>query len=101
MLFPRLLLRAYMRVRMWWLFLTVLFASNLVFAQTRAPIPTLTTDDVVGARPTTPAPAAPAKEDGKSTSATEKSAPKEAASSPTAKRLMTRRKKLRRIGTSG
>ena len=85
MLFPRLLLRTSMRLRMWWLFLTVLFTSNLVFAQARAPIPTLTTDDVVGARPTTPAPVLPGKEDSKNTSAADKSVAKEAASSTPAK----------------
>lgn len=85
MLFPRLLLRTSMRLRMWWPFLTVLFASNLVFAQARAPIPTLTTDDVAGARPTTPAPAAPVKADNKKTLTTDKSAPQDAASSEPAK----------------
>jgi chromosome segregation ATPase len=70
---------------MWCLLLTLLFASPLVLAQARAPLPTLTTDDVVGARPTTPAPAVPAKEDSKKVSPADKSAVKEVASSAPAK----------------
>lgn len=81
MLFPHLLLRTSMKLQMQWLFLVAfcLFLSPLALAQTRPPTPTLTTDDVIGARPMTPAPAA--KEDGKPVAATEKPATKEATSS--------------------
>jgi chromosome segregation ATPase len=44
-----------------------LFAT-VVAAQTRAPIPTLTTDDVVGTKPSVPAPPLPAKDAGKDVS---------------------------------
>jgi chromosome segregation ATPase len=69
MLFPRLLLQAFMKLRIWLLSLTVfgLFTSVAV-AQSRAPLPTLTTDDVIGSKPAPPAPSATAKEAGKTSS---------------------------------
>ncbi len=81
MLFPRLLLRTSMRLRLPLLFLAVLLTAHLVFAQARAPIPTLTTDDVIGAKPLAPTPAATAKEEGKSTAAANKPALQKAAAS--------------------
>lgn len=59
MLFPRLLLRTSMTIRMQSLFGISFFLLMIALAsaQPKAPVPTLTTDDVVGSKPFAPAPA--------------------------------------------
>lgn len=82
MLFPRLPLRTLLRTLMTLRFrlllfvVLLLFGASLVIAQPQKPIPTLTSDDVIGAKSATPAVAPPAKEDQKDPS--EKAASKDA-----------------------
>lgn len=83
MLFPRLLLRTPMMTRLRYPFFVSLFlllATNLA-AQSKAPIPTLTTDDVIGARPTAPGTSSPVNDAAKPPA--EKTAPTGTTATPT------------------
>lgn len=55
---PRLLLKVFMRLQFRWLLRTVgfLLLATTAIAQTKAPLPTLTSDDVIGSKPSVPAP---------------------------------------------
>ncbi len=61
----------------------LLLLATVVVAQARAPLPTLTSDDVIGSKPTAPAPSATTKDTGKTL--LEKAPAKDAAATASAK----------------
>ena len=93
MLFPRLLLRMYMNLRLRLLLQAgcLLLLTTVVGAQSRAPIPTLTSEDVIGTKQVVSK--TPATEIGKNSSQSEKALAKDAVSTAPVKSAEDPKKK--------